>query len=512
MVNGLESTNYDAIVIGSGLGGLSCAAYLAKHGQKVLVLEKQGTPGGYASSFRRGAYKFDSGLHMLGAMGKGQNMTRFFDLCGVGEDVDYLKLKYSMRTVFPEHDIRIPSGNLEGVSRVFEENFPNEKEGIKSLFKEMTKIYEDIMKFFNSTAPMWQQLPIFPIRYKNLFSAMKKTVQQILDKHLKDDKLKALLFANYNFYGLPPSKVNVLALCANFGYWMEGAYYPKGGNQVIPEAFVDFIKRNNGDIVFGKEVVSIIIENGKAVGAVTKTGERYSGGNIISNASAMETLHNLVGDEKLPEKFIAKLNKMEPSISGFNIYLGLDEKFKTKLENTEDYDITVSDTYDQDKDHEWILNCNVDKASFFITLYSNIDESLAKGDRFEMSLLQKQPYSYWKKYEAAYNHGNKEEYNKEKDRFAGILIKRAEKVVPELSKHIEVIEIATPLTFKRYTGNFNGASYGWANTTNQFTPMDRLPKIPVKNLHLSSAWTFPGEGQPTTVACGCRLGRQLLGK
>jgi prolycopene isomerase len=293
---------------------------------------------------------------------------------------------------------------------------------------------------------------------------------------------------------------------------MEGAYYPKGGNQVIPEAFVDFIKRNNGDIIFGKEVVSIITENGKAVGTVTKTGERYSGEKIISNASAMETLHNLVGDEKLPDKFVAKLNKMEPSISGFNIYLGLDEKFKTKMENTEDYDIIVSDTYDQNKDHEWILNCNVDKASFFITLYSNIDESLAKGNRFEMSLLQGQPYGYWKKYEAAYNHGNKEEYNKEKDRFAGILIKRAEKVVPELSKHIEVIEIATPLTFKRYTGNFNGASYGWANTTSQFTPMDRLPKIPIKNLYLSSAWTFPGEGQPTTVACGCRLGRQLLGK
>ena len=508
----MSTSNYDAIIIGSGLGGLSCAAYLAKHGQKVLVLEKHSIPGGYATSFRRGAYTFDAGLHMIDGVGKGQNMAKFFEFCGVAQSIDFLKLKYSMRTVFPEHDIRIPSGNLEGVIAVLEEDFPHEREGIRSLFKEMTKIFDDMMKFFVSTAPMWQQLPIFPFRYKSLFPAMKKTVRQLLDKHLKDEKLKALLFANYGSFGLPPSKVNMLALCGNFDYWKEGAYYPKYGNQVIPDAFVDFIKRNNGDTLFGEEVASIMIENGKAVGVATKKGERYLSENIISNASAMETFHNLVGDEKLPEKFLAKMNKMEPSISAFSVYLGLDENFKAKLKNTEDYDIVVSDTYDQDKDYEWLLNCDVGRASFFITLYSNIDESLAKGDRFTMALLQKQPYSYWKKFEAAYNEGNKEEYNKEKDRFAGILIKRAEKIAPELSKHIEVIEIATPLTARRYTGNFNGASYGWANTTNQFKPMDRLMQNPIKNLHLCSAWTFPGEGQATTVACGYRLGRQLIGK
>jgi all-trans-retinol 13,14-reductase len=127
-------------------------------------------------------------------------------------------------------------------------------------------------------------------------------------------------------------------------------------------------------------------------------------------------------------------------------------------------------------------------------------------------LIQLHPYSYWTKFEDAYNMKNKEEYNKEKDRLAGMLIKRAEKIIPDLSKHIEVIEIATPLTLKRYTGNCKGALYGWANTTKQFSPMDRTAKIPIKNLHLSSAWTFPGEGQAQTVACGYRIAKQILGK
>ena len=128
------------------------------------------------------------------------------------------------------------------------------------------------------------------------------------------------------------------------------------------------------------------------------------------------------------------------------------------------------------------------------------------------SLIQGQPFSYWKKFENAYNEGSKAEYNKEKDRFASMLIKRAEKVIPKLSQHIEVIEIATPLTVKRFTGNFNGAFYGWANTVNQFTPMDRLTNIPIKNLHLSSAWTFPGEGQAEVVAGGYKLTKQLVEK
>ena len=503
---------YDAIIIGSGLGGLSCGAYLSRNNWKVLIIEKHNRPGGYATSFRRGHYLFDSTLHMINGVGNNQNMARFFEFCGVAENIEFLKLKYMMRLIFPEHDIQIPSGDLEGVIKIFEDNFPNEKEGIKKLFKEMTLIYKDVVKFFNVTAPMWQQLPIFPFRYKSLFRSMKKTIQQLLDKYLKDDKLKTLLFANYGFFGLPISKLDMLALAGNFDFWAEGAYYPKGGSQNIPNAFVDLIKNHNGEFLFDTEVTSIIVEKGRAIGVATKNGEQHFGKNIISNASAMETFHNLVGDEKLPVKFLKKMNGMEPSDSFFKVYIGLDSNFKEKFENSDDYEFVVFETYDQDEDYEWMLNCDFEKASFLITLHSNIDDSLAKGDRFVVSISQKQPFRYWKNYESAYTDGLKMEYNKEKDRIASVLLERVEKIIPEFSAHIDVIEIATPLTLRRYTNNFNGATYGWANTVSQFTPMDRMGKIPVKNLDLCSAWTFPGEGQASTVVCGYRLGKKLVKK
>ena len=508
----MATSNYDAIVIGSGLGGLSCAAYLAKNGRKVLVLEKHSIPGGYATSFKRGSFSFDATLHMLEAVGKGQSMARYFEECGVADSIEFLKVKNFMRLVFPEHDFRLPNGNLEGVISVLEAQFPHEKEGIRSLFKEMVKINADIANFLPQTAPMWRQLPTFPFRYKSLFSAMKKTLGQLLDKHIKDEKLKALLFANYGYYGLPPSKVDMFPLIGNIGFWMEGGYYPKGGDQAIPNAFVDHIKRNGGSILLGTEVTSIIVENGRAMGVVTAKGEKYFGNHIVSNASVVQTFRNLVGKDKLPPKLLAKIDSMEPSVSALIVYLGLDESFRSTLQSADDHEVLVSETYNPDEDYKWALDGNFEKAAFLTTLYSNVDPSLAKDNKFVAGLIQLQPYSYWTKFEAAYNAKNKEEYNKEKDRLASMLIKRAERIFPALSKHIEVIEISTPLTLKRYTGNFDGALYGWANTTKQFSPMGREMKIPIKNLYLSSAWTFPGEGHGPTVACGCRLAKQILKK
>jgi len=103
---------YDAIIIGSGLGGLSCGAYLAKNGWKVLVLEKHSLPGGYATSFKRGGFTFDAALHMINGVGKGQNTYKFLEWCGVGDKIEFLKLKYFMRFIFQDLDIRLPSGDL----------------------------------------------------------------------------------------------------------------------------------------------------------------------------------------------------------------------------------------------------------------------------------------------------------------------------------------------------------------------------------------------------------------
>lgn len=508
----IDNRNFDAIIVGSGLGGLSCGAYLAKKGWRVLVLEKNSFIGGYASSFCTNNFCFDTALHMIDGVGKGQSMYNFLELCGIADRINFVKLKHFARLIFPEHDLRFPSGDLDGLISLLIEEFPLDSNGIPIFFEKMVNIHDDIMRFLYSTSPMWIQLPIFPFQYRNLFGSMKKTVKNLLDKYLNDKKLKALLFANWGFYGLPPSKLNVKSVFGNIDFWMMGAYYPKGGSHVVPDAFVDIIRENKGSLLLDKEVTKIIIENKKAIGVTTAKGDTFFASNIISNVSALETFNSLVGRKELSSKFLRKMDNMELSCSIFNVYLGLDKDFKSEIEDPDDYEVLICETYDLEEDYKWMINGDFDKASFFVTLYSNVDDSLAKDGDFVAGIVQGHNFDHWKKYEVDYEDKNKLQYEAEKIRIAQILIERAEKVIPGLSKHIKVIKIGTPLSLKRCSGNNNGAIYGWAANVDQFTPMDRMTNIPVKNLHLSSAWTFPGGGQTATIAAGYRVAKKLAGK
>ena len=503
---------YDAIIIGSGLGGLSCGAYLARNGWKILVLEKHRIPGGYATCYKRGDFVFDSTLHVLNGVGKGQDNYKFLEWCGIGEEVEFTKLKYFVRLIFPEHDIRLPSGDINRVVSILEEKFPHEKQGIRSFFKEAIKLYNDIAKFLFSTTPIWRLLPVFPFRYKTLLLNMRKTATKFLDKHVKDAKLKAILLGDWGFFGSLPSDFSIAPIFFNIGFLLNGAYYPEKGSQIVPNAFVDVIKQNNGKLILNCEVASILVENGKAIGVLSKKGDKFLGKNIISNVNAKNTFSALIRKDKLPKKFNEKISKMEITSSVFSIHIGLDETFSIESENKDDLEIIVSNTYDLDEDYRWCINGEVEKACIGIVLRPNVPSTTEQVKKYRLGIVQPQSYNYWKKYEKDYDAGNKLDYNQEKERIAKILIERTEKVLPGISDHIAVLDIATPLTLKRYTGNPDGAMMGWANTVGQFLPWDRLSGLPVKNLFLSSAWTFPSGGQTEVIASGYRLGKNLVSK
>jgi prolycopene isomerase len=149
------------------------------------------------------------------------------------------------------------------------------------------------------------------------------------------------------------------------------------------------------------------------------------------------------------------------------------------------------------------LNNDLKNAPIVLTLYSNVEDRYAPEGKFVMVVMTLSGYDFWKKL-------SKEEYKKQKEIFADILIKKAEGVIPNFSSYIKVIETATPLTMERYTGNYKGAIYGWSQTVSQSGSNRLKNKTPIKNLYLAGAWTQPSGGIKGVMQSGIIVSNKIL--
>lgn len=470
---------YDIVVIGAGIGGLTCAAYLAKKGMKVKVFEQHYVPGGCCSSFSRKGFKFDAGvLHLTG----GKESGAFQRVLSALEMENEFEFKEQFqRFVFPGLTID-SSKDAKALPRQLKELFPDEKKGITSFFNTITGIYEDIKK-----------LPtLSPLLAKYKASSF----QDLVNEHIKDAKLKAIVYANWHLW-YPmwrSSAVDYAALLIT--EQLRGYYYPVGGIQSVPDALVRVLKRHGGEIEYKTFVDKIILEKGKAAGIETRKGKRIRAGQVVSNIAARSTFLNLVGKENLPKDFVKTLDRLEISLSSFYVYLGVDMDPRTA--GVDAPETIVYETYDNTKEWNRLLRGEPAIPCFGIAIPTLVDPSLAPPNKHVVIVMTMAPY---------YLSGKS--WREEKERFAKELIDRAEKLIPGLSEHTIVQDAATPLTYERYTLNSLGAAMGWAFSPSMF--LKRLEqKTPIPNLYLAGHWTMPGGGVPAVALSGLRAARLIL--
>ena len=501
--------SFDAVVIGSGLGGLSCAAAFARQGFKALVLEQHDKPGGYATAFQRpGGFEFDVSLHSTG-VGERDGLHNLIPGFPEIKSVEFVPHPTLYRAVFPQHDYRVPNRNLPAYVEALKKDFPSEAQGIDALFDEMKGITEEIGRLSASKGNV--DMSRFPVEFPHVVRFSASTWGQIVDAHIKDPKLKGIISAQWVYYGLPPSKLaSIYYGMPYYSYLIGGGFYPKGRSQNISNALTTFIEERGGKVQLNTRVANILVKDEKAYGVRTAAGQEFLGRVVVSNANAYDTFHTLLDKDEHLRDYLARMDTFSVSLSSFQVFLGLKSDL-VRQSGITDSEIFYQSSYDPEAAYESARAADLSHPGFCLTLYDNLYSGYSPKGKNIINLIVLQGYDHWKSYEADYWKGNKAAYQAEKSRLAAILIQQVEKtLLPGLSKAIEVQEVGSPLTNVRYTGNYRGAIYGWDETLDNSNPR-RLPHTtPIKDLYLAGAWTSPGHGYGGVIYSGLECFGEIM--
>jgi len=496
-----EPDAYDVIIIGAGLGGLSCAAAFARQGFRSLVIEQHRIPGGYATTFRRpGGFVFDVSLHST-SVGERKGIHNLIPGFPEIEDVEFVPHEVLYRLILPEHDIRVPHRNVPAYIKILAEHFPAEQAGIEGLIEDMRGLYGDISRF--SSAGGQINMNTFPTDFPYLFSNFNRTWGAMMDDRLSDPKLKSVFSALWGYFGLPPSRLSAFYYAMpTIGYLEEGGYYPIGRSQKISDAFSEFIEDRGGEVRLNTRVEAITIEEGRATGIRTADGRVFKARAIVSNANAWDTFHTLMDENELPEAYRQSMESFTVSISTFQVWLGLNRNLPAEVGLT-DTEIFCAPDYDVESQYRSVIAADVERSGFGLTLYDNIYSGYSPDGKCTVNIINTQGYDFWEQFESDYFLGRKTAYRREKERIARRLIEMVEEtLLPGLTDAIEVMEVATPLTNVRYTSNYRGAIYGWDQTVGNSGGNRFGQRTPIGNLYLSGAWTSPGGGYGAVIPSG----------
>ena len=495
-------TNFDIVIIGSGMGGLICADILSREGYTVCVLEKNKQIGGCLQTYVRDKVIFDSGVHYLGGLGEGQNLYQVFKYLGI---IDKLKLQKLEEDVFDkiimENDDKeyVFAQGYENFIQHLLKDFPAEEKGLR--------IYCDKIKEVCSKFPLYNLRTGGDINEKT--TVLEIDTRAFIESVTTDKKLQTVLAGNNMLYVLQSDKTPFYVHAMILNSYIESSWKCIDGGSVIGKLMAKNIREQGGVIHRNSEVTKIIVEDGKVNAVELKDGSHVYGKSFISNMHPVRTLE-LTETSLIKNAYKHRIKSLENSIGGFVVNIVFKkESFKYIKHNY----------YWHKEGHVWTLvdytedNWPLCYAIFF-------SASSASGEYAEsMTILTYMKYEDVKQWGDTVNTVSKEAergeaYEVFKKYKAELLIDLVQEKFPDLKNSIKSYYTATPLSYRDYIGNSDGSMYGivkdYRNPLKTFiSPRTKLPNLYLTgqnlNLHGILGATMSG-----LVTCTAFLGNENI--
>jgi len=492
--------DYDVVVIGAGNGGLTASASLAQKGLNVLLLERHNIPGGCATSFCRGRFEFEVALHQLSGMGtpdKPGPLRLLLGSLGVLDDLEFVEMSDLYRVVMPDAiDVRLKADRSQVVAGL-QRQFPQEKEAIERFFDLCYRYANQMLAAFYFRDP-----DISREKYPALYEYAFKNAKEVLDEFFSDPLLKAVLSVYWGFLGLPPDRLAFPYLAMLFFTFIEfKPFHIKGGSQALSNAIVNRLLSNGGTVRFNCGVKKIIVENGAVQGIVTQNGDQIPARYVVSNASQVSTYVELIDPEHLPGGVLTEMRGRSLSPSAFVVFMGFDCE-PGDLGITDSTSFILSHTDIADLPYNQMRKLDIDSDLMVLSCYDVADPDFSPQGTCQVAVVTLKFAEPWLRIPPT-------RYATVKYRCAEAMLRRVERIYPDLRKHIEEIEVATPLTHMRYLGHPGGAIYGFEHHTKDSLFFQPSRRSPIKGLYFASGWVGDA-GFQTTLQSGASAAKAII--
>jgi all-trans-retinol 13,14-reductase len=481
--------SWDAIVIGSGIGGLATAALLSLYGgQRVLVLERHYLPGGYTHCFHRHGYEWDVGLHYIGEVQNPDSMLRHtFDQITDGQ------LKWASmpdvydRTIIGDRTYDFVSGTERFRARM-KDYFPEDSAAIDQYIAAVQSVQKTVNSYFMEKAiPGPLAALIGGLLRAPFLRWANRTTEDVLQGFTQNKELIGVLTSQWGDYGLPPEKSSFAVHAIVVSHYLDGASYPVGGAAQIAETVTPVIERSGGKVVVNAEVSEVVLQRNRAVGVRMADGRQFRAGKIISDAGAHNTFNDLLPGSTRPlDKLRAKLRQIPASSAHLCLYVGLKESAANLgIEGT---NLWIHPSPEHSVNAELIRkDPSAPFASLYISFPSAKDPDFERRhpDRCTVEVVTLVPYDWFERWQETKWKRRGEDYQSFKLELAARLQRELERHVPALSGKIDYTELSTPLSTRHFMNHRRGEAYGLSATAERFRLRCLTPRTPVRNFYLT---------------------------